>query len=130
MKSGIKPRLDYTAALAFYAIQTSKYLASSYCRIAIKHEKFPELQVNVWALKSFILKLYYVYFHLEGDIIYNNNAQMLASHQFGPIGTHFGGFLGLKRSICCFLGRVSSPVRRPVFKTGGGTQMRSFGFDS
>ena len=102
MKSGIKSRLDYTAALAFYAIQTFKYLASSFCRIAIKHEKFPELQVNVWVLKSFVLKLYYVYFHLEGDIIYNNNAQMLASHQFGPIGTHFGGFLGLKRSICCF----------------------------
>ena len=102
MKSGTKARLDITEALAFYILETSKYLTPSYCRIAIKHEKFPELQVNVWALKSFILKLYYVYFHLEGDIIYNNNAQMLASHQFGPIGTHFGGFLGLKRSICCF----------------------------
>ena len=74
MKSGIKPRLDYTAALAFYAIQTFKYLASSYCRIAIKHEQFPGRQINVGALKSFILELYYVYFHLEGDMIYNNNA--------------------------------------------------------
>ena len=74
MKSGTKPRLNITEALAFYILETSNYLTPSYCRIAIKHEQFPGRQINVGALKNFILELYYVYFHLEGDMIYNNNA--------------------------------------------------------
>ena len=74
MKSGTKARHDITEALAFYIPETSKYLTPSYCRIAIKHEISPGRQINVGALKSFILELYYVYFHLEGDMIYNNNA--------------------------------------------------------
>ena len=100
MKSGTELEGDYTKVLAVFALKTSPYLASSHCKIAIKYCKSLGRRADVRTLKKFIQKLYYVHFYLEGDIIYNNNAQMLAVQQCEPIGTHFGGVPGLKASIC------------------------------